>query len=321
MLDNLHVCGIFLTESDKLISYSDDSSLVGYKSELVTVPTNAAYLLINSYVGDNIECASQKVCYDANQACFNEQQTLKEYIDNKAAYITNYDKLYGKTLVCAGDSITYGADMDAEGIIPVSLVPYYYRNGKGYNQVTKNVLANYGYQIASRHNMTFYNEGISGSTMQGLPNKNGFSLENGRYTTLPEQIDYLTIWFGWNDTAYGSLGTIDNITNESYYGGYNVVLPYLINKYPYTKICLCVPFGCDEGHRQAIRNLANKWGVACWDNYLGGTPLYFGKEPSVGVNSNIVSHNQRIFQANGAHPNFKGHKQIADMLEHFLQGI
>ena len=88
--------------------------------------------------------------------------------------------------------------------------------------------------------------------------------------------------------------------------GYNMVLPYLINKYPYTKICLCVPFGCDVGHRQAIRNLANKWGLACWDNYLGWTPLYFGKDPSVEVNSTIVSHNQQIFQANGAHPNFKG---------------
>ena len=310
----------FFDGSDNLISSSNDSSPIGLKSEVITVPNNATYLIINSHVDDNITCVSQQVFYDANQARFSKQQTIKEYIDNKLIS-GNYDKLYGKVLVCAGDSITYGADMDAEGIIPVSLIPYYYRNGNGYNQVTQNVLANYGYQIASRHNMTFYNEGISGSTMQGLPNKIGFSLENGRYTTLPEHIDYLTIWFGWNDTAYGSLGTIDDVTNESYYGGYNVVLPYLINKYPYTKICLCVPFGCDVGHRQAIRDLANKWGLACWDNYLGGTPLYFGKEPSVGVNSNIVSHNQQIFQANGAHPNFKGHRQIADMLEHFLQGI
>ena len=42
--------------------------------------------------------------------------------------------------------------------------------------------------------------------MQGLSNKAGFSLENGRYTKLPDEIDYLTIFFGWNDTAYGQLG-------------------------------------------------------------------------------------------------------------------
>lgn len=73
--------------------------------------------------------------------------------------------------------------------------------------------------------------------------------------------------------------------------------------------------------RQAIRDLANKWGVACWDNYQGGTPLYYGKEASVGVEASIVTSNRAKFQANGAHPNFKGHRQIADMLEHFLRGI
>lgn len=242
----------------------------------------------------------------------------------ESAVISNSsNRLYGKILCSVGDSITYGADMDSEGIVDESSITMYQwtNSSQTWPQKTSQFLKTYGYQIAERNGMTFYNGGISGSTMQGLSDKWGFSLENGRYTKLPDNIDYLTIFFGWNDAAYGTLGTINDSTNESYYGGYNVVLPYLINKYPFTKIVLIVPFGTTDGHRQAIRDLANKWGVACFDMFQGGTPLYYNKETSVGVNSSIVTSNRAKFQANGAHPNFKGHRQIADMLEHFLRGV
>ena len=100
-------------------------------------------------------------------------------------------------------------------------------------------------------------------------------------------------------------------------------MPYLINKYPYAKICLIVPFGTDEGHRNAIRLLADKWGVACFDMMQSGTPLYWGKESDVNVDADIITENRTKFQytPTSAHPNRHGHKQIADMLEHFLRGI
>lgn len=230
--------------------------------------------------------------------------------------------LNGKILCCCGDSITYGADMDSEGITNTSNIPVYQSDEYGFfSEVTNNFLKTWGWQIASRNNMTFYNGGVSGSTIQGIMDKRGFSLPSGRYTRLPDKIDYLLIWFGWNDTAYGTLGNITDTTNMSYYGAYNVVLPYLIDKYPYTKIALIVPFGCDAEHRNAIRQLGNKWGVAVWDNYLGGTPLYYGKETSVGVEQSIIVANQEKYQANGAHPNYKGHRQLADMIEAFLRTI
>ena len=230
--------------------------------------------------------------------------------------------MYGKIICCCGDSITYGADMDTEGFTNESNCIVYQSDANGdFTQTTENFIKTWNWQIANRNNMTLYNAGVSGSTMQGLVDKNGFSLANGRYTKLPDNIDYLLLWFGWNDTAYGTLGAITDTTNESYYGGYNVVLPYLINKYPFAKIALIVPYGTDANHREAIRLLGNKWGMAVWDNYNGGTPLYYGKEDSVGVEPSIVTANRTKFQANGAHPNYKGHKQLADMIEEFLRGI
>ncbi len=304
----------FLDSDNKTISYSQDSAL-NQKTEDVIVPENAVLMIVN-----------EKVSESSREFSILKYTTKAEIDTNKIRKMGNI--LYGKTLVCVGDSITEGADMEmGEGGFTnspeIEAYSWKFKNSIDgiWEKQTSNVRMTYGYQIADRNNMKFYNGGMSGSTMQGLTERNGFSLENGRYTKLPENIDYLTIFFGWNDTAYGTLGTISDKTNNSYYGGYNVVLPYLIKKYPYTKICLIVPFGCDEGHRNAIRLLANKWGVACFDMYQGGTPLYFGKENDVKVENSIVEANKKKFQANGAHPNFRGHMQISNMLEHFLRGI
>ena len=228
--------------------------------------------------------------------------------------------LAGKILVTIGDSITYGADMQMEsnGLI----------ENPGPNE---GKYKSYGWQIAQRNNMVFYQKGISGSTMQGAVNpngtdkgdvskKNGFSKENGRYTQLPDDIDFMTIMFGWNDAAYGTLGTIDDTTNETYYGGFNVVLPYLIHKYPYTTIVLIVPFGTTVQHRQAVRDMAQKWGVGCFDMCANDLPFYYSEESDdVAVNDEIRKLRIELNQVNGAHPGYQGHYAIGTRLEDYLR--
>ena len=229
--------------------------------------------------------------------------------------------LYGKILVTIGDSITYGADMQMEPTLGLIENP-------GPNE---GKYKSYGWQIANRNNMTFYQKGISGSTMQGAVNpngtdkgdvskKNGFSKENGRYTQLPDDIDFMTIMFGWNDAAYGTLGTINDTTNETYCGGFNVVLPYLIHKYPYTTIVLIVPFGTTVAHRQAVRDMAQKWGVGCFDMCANDLPFYYSEESDeVAVNAAIKKLRIELNQVNGAHPGYQGHYAIGTRLEDYLR--
>lgn len=307
---NARLWFFFDSDGNKVDQYTDsvDPNTQKERTDTITIPDGVATLAVN--------------CRKVDDVFFNT--ILKKHI--LAIPYTNVignhnDKMYGKTIVFCGDSITYGADMPADGITDKPIVPVFQRSGSSFVQETTGVLMPFGYQIASRHNMIYYNDGISGSTMQDVAGKNGFSKASGRYTTLPDNIDYLVIFFGWNDTAYGTLGTITDSTNQSFYGGYNVVLPYLQNKYPYTKICLVVPFGTDADHRNAIRLLANRWGVSVFDMYGAGTPLYYGKEDNVGVLPSVVTANRAKFQANGAHPNYQGHTQIADMLEQHLMGI
>ena len=232
----------------------------------------------------------------------------------------NSNILAGKILVTIGDSITYGADMQMESIGTIE--------NPGPNE---GKYKSYGWQIAQRNNMVFYQKGISGSTMQGAVNpngtdkgdvskKNGFSKENGRYTQLPDDIDFMTIMFGWNDAAYGTLGTIDDTTNETYCGGFNVVMPYLIHKYPYTTIVLIVPFGTTPAHRQAVRDMAQKWGVGCFDMCANDLPFYYSEESDdVAVNEEIKKLRIELNQVNGAHPGYQGHYAIGTRLEDYLR--
>ena len=78
--------------------------------------------------------------------------------------------LEGKVLVTVGDSITYGADMDPAGIAP------------------DGTLMTYGWQIAERNHMKFYNCGISGSTIQHIEGKaNCFSTEVAYCSAVVEE--------------------------------------------------------------------------------------------------------------------------------------
>lgn len=243
-------------------------------------------------------------------------------IEELQSYRNSHNILYGKTLVTAGDSITFGTDIDEDGLGQIPPIEMYLNDSDGnFSRVTGLYRKVYGYQIAERNNMVFYNAGVSGSTMQGEGGTNGFSLANGRYTKLPSHIDYITLWFGWNDKAIGTLGTINDQTNATFYGAYNIVIPYIQTNYPYAKLGLIVPYGTDEAHRNAIRELGNKWGVAVWDNYKGGTPLYYGKEDNVGVIESAVLANRAKYQANGAHPNYEGQKELSHMIEAWLRSI
>lgn len=236
--------------------------------------------------------------------------------------------LAGKVLVTVGDSITQGADMNLAPETELGANPDYS------NDTDAGRYKTYGWQIAKRNNMKFYNCGISGTTMQGVVNsggtdkgdiskKNGFSKPGGRYTQLPDEIDFLTIFFGWNDTAYGTLGTINDTTAETYCGGFNVTLPYLIQKYPYTTIVLIVPFQTTANHRKAVRDLAKKWGVGCFDMMAEDEPFYWGKESSQNPapNSTIAELRKRLHQINGAHPGYEGQYIISTRLENYLRRV
>ncbi|MBR2702260.1 MAG: SGNH/GDSL hydrolase family protein, partial [Erysipelotrichaceae bacterium] len=176
-------------------------------------------------------------------------------VDNETGNV-----LYRKKLVTAGDSYT-SADFSGS---------YAAYNGK-----------NYGYYIAQRNDMTFVNAGIGGSTMaktndgtdaQRVP----FSIS--RYQEIPADTDYLTIWFGINDVSHTDLGTIDDATNDTFYGAWNVVLNYYLSYRAWMKVLIIVTTGANEQYRNAIREVAERWGYPVLDWWKDNIPAFFDKD-------------------------------------------
>lgn len=218
--------------------------------------------------------------------------------------------LWGKKLVTAGDSYTEAA---------------FSGDYASYNK------KNYGYYIAQRNNMTFVNSGISGSTM-AIPsvasagNRSPFSVQ--RYLDVPADTDYLTIWFGINDSAYSTLGTINDTENTTFYGAWNKVLEYYLTNRPFMKVLIIVTtIGVGdttnaENFKQAIRDVAEKWGYPIMDwNNDKSIPAFFEK---TGMSSAAKALRKNAYGWDGpveGHPNPAWHEYESSIIEARLRMI
>lgn len=214
---------------------------------------------------------------------------------------TKGGNLAGKTLGAVGDSVTYGSVA-------------------GTDPITGEMLS-YAYYVAKRNDMLWINYGISGSTMQDVAGKNGFS-NVIRYQNLSIDLDYILIWFGINDAAYGTLGTIaDEDPTASFCGGYNTVLPYLITKHANAKIGIVATYSATDGHRQAVRDLGKKWGLPVLDLYDESQPLVFGRDAGSSIVSSVVTEWRFRYIADSVHLNEDGTKYISTIIEGFLSQL
>jgi lysophospholipase L1-like esterase len=200
--------------------------------------------------------------------------------------------LFGKRLATAGDSLTEATN-PAGG---------YFRS--------------YGELVAYRNKMTFFNYGVSGSTLSNVVGKNPFCVD--RYLAMDADLDYLTIWFGWNDNAYSTLGTIADVVDTTFYGAWNKVLPALIAKYPKAKMGLIVPYGATADMRQAVRLVGKKYGIPYLDLYADSVPMIWGRD---NADASIVTARRNLFTYDGTHLNQDGHDYMSTFFEDFLRSL
>lgn len=289
---------------------------------------------------------------------------------NVSATTTLTNGMYGQ----AGDSISEGAGLDE-----------LLKDSDPYIPISGTKKATYGYYIAKLNNMKWANYGISGSTLGHVvingSEKNGFSKENGRYTQMNNNLTHISIFFGWNDAAYGPVmkkeewlqdtyskkiyypmsagligktaedgtpyasqeqyeavnkvtgrvgeidydnndeyfkalyvGTKDDATNKTFWGSWNIVLPYLIEKYPLAKILIIVPFGCYALLRQCVRDAAKKYGLATYDFSDINNQMFrqWEDNPADGMINGKTISQYRIdkLTSDGLHPNENGYKYM-----------
>lgn len=274
---------IYVGENDAVIEKfptSQPASKQTVQDYEVTAPEGAKYLLVN-YLGrwQNFETVvkTNKV---SDEKVFSAAALVSQYI---------YNPLYGKKLVHCGDSITEARNPDG---------------GNFYS---------YGEIVANRNGMTCVKDGIGGSTMTNVEGKNPFCVS--RYLNHTD-FDYLTIWFGWNDGAYATLGTIEDTEDTTFYGAYKKVLTHYVTNYPTKKIGIVVPYGFRTNIQQAVREISEMFGVPCLD-------LADGKRCSLiwGEDNDAQLARRAALTYDTTHPNQAGHEFIATMYEHFLRSL
>lgn len=229
----------------------------------------------------------------------------KTFVDPN--FVAPVNVLEGKKLVTAGDSYTAAAF-----------------NGS-YNK------KNYGHYVAVRNKMSFSNRGISGSTMAitkehidspgtvPITERSPFSYQ--RYLEIPSDTDYLTIWFGINDASHTYLGTVNDTTNETFYGAWNVVLQYYLTNMPFLHLGLIVTTGATAEYRQAVRDVARKWGYPYMDWVDDPQiPAFFQRD---GMSSEAQTLRRAAYGYNdyNAHPSPQWHQYASTAYENFLRTL
>lgn len=293
----------------------------GYNGEIdVVVPSGVNYVQFTSYTNTNyahINPIPSLEVYKKNSPLFKK---LYERVDA----LNQSNVLYGKKYVAAGDSYTEGdfsGWTDEKGLSGKDSPVIY--------DATLKVYKTYPWWIAKRNNMTLVNQGICGSVMplskQYIEGTNDISYRNPysneRYKTVPEDADYLTIWFGINDSKNTNLGTIEDATNETFYGAYNVVLEWLLVNRPALKIGLIVTTGASAEYRQAVRNIGKRWGIPILDMMGEDTPTLFGKEEGLCDTAAQIYRDKFLVSVANGHPNIAAHENISTYIESFLRRL
>lgn len=249
-------------------------------------------------------------------------------MNNNSQYANNV--LYGKKWAVCGDSFSDGDFSNALD------TDYIITDGKYAGE--KKV---YGYLIGNRNNMDIQHLARGGRTM-ATPADGRFSnaFSNEMYKTIDADVDYITLYFGINDShhrekATGSdgedqtgiikLGTIDDTDISTFYGAWNVVMEYLLGNYPNAHIGIIVSNGCETSdYPEAEIAIAKKWGVPYID--LNGderTPMM-----NRSTNSSICCAARELrskqfavnYGVNG-HPSAKAHEYESYFIEAWLRSI
>lgn len=264
--------------------------------------------------------------------------TIKQkYINTDTINI--YNILKGKKWAVCGDSFSYGDFNNA--IITNNTItedgPY-----KTYKKV-------YGYIIGNRNDMVIQNLTLGGRTIATPADgsfHNAFSdLSNSNtghnYTMIDSDVDYITLYFGINDSHHrpkstGSdgedqsgvieIGTINDNTNTTFYGAWNMTLDYLIKNYPFAHIGIIVSNGCEtDEYRVATIAVAKKFGIPYID--LNGdekTPCMLRSTNSA-IDSSIRTERTKAMSVNyrggNSHPSSKAHEYQSYFIENFLRSL
>lgn len=235
---------------------------------------------------------------------------IESLIDVKALNMLKASNiLWGKKYVAIGDSFT-----DAIGTENIEEDGAF----KGSPKV-------YPYIIGNRNNMGVLNQGASGTTLNQY-------IVNRKFESIPNDVDYITIWFGINDKGHGvQIGTatdkVETWSNEkagSTGAAFNYIFEWIFTNRPFAHIGVIVTDFAEQERRNVIIDCCKRWGVAFLDLYNPTIPMIRTRGEQIEIDPKIKEIREAQFSLNGAtdmHPNNKAHQWQSTIIENFMRGL
>lgn len=218
-------------------------------------------------------------------------------IKNQTETEVNYSPLKNLTGVFIGDSIT----------------EVNFRTSKNYHQF-----------IAERTGLNVINLGVSGT---------GYVDRINAVDSITEQPDFISVFLGTNDysgvTGSKLLGDVTDTDAPTVASHIYALLNNLINKFPNTPVLTIIPLPRIESNpydenkgengyslyelSKVIKGVSKRLGVPCLDLYHCSHLRPWIDE----VNQHFFSYQEG--QADGLHPNYRGHEYISYPIQSFLE--
>lgn len=228
--------------------------------------------------------------------------------------------LEGKKWVACGDSFTQGDFHNGE----LGENPKLYEGSDKYFDKEWNMYKTYPWHIAKRNKMILINEAKCGTCM-GSSYKRKDNFVDGRYKMLPEDVDYITLWFGINDMYQKvPIGDIESTDITTFYGAWNTVLEYIIERHPYAKLGIIITTGSAPKYCEAERNIARRWGIPYLDledDYSTPLTMRANNRKEVCERAKKLRNNQLRVSERNSHPNLKAHELLSTVIENFLRTL
>lgn len=220
--------------------------------------------------------------------------------------------LTGKLWYACGDSFTQGDFTGTE-------TPTIGGNGRYRNQKPT-----YPYWIGTRNDISVsLSFAVNGATLaKRTDGSTGYEFCE-HYTDVSASADYITLYFGINDSYRTTLGTPADTTKNTFYGALDLILKYYTENRPNTKIGIIATNAGNpntiSGYIEAVKTVAARYGVPCLDmNSTDHMLVISSNNPNVSASAKETALTKyRVAEGNN-HPNALCHKLQSNFIEEWL---
>lgn len=176
------------------------------------------------------------------------------------------------------------------------------------------------------------NYGISGTRIarQTITFQDCFSWDNdfvSRVDDMKSDVDCVVVFGGTNDYDHGDadLGCFSDRRNNSFFGALHILMQKLINRYPNKTIVFMTPLHRIDDLSPETAKIYKGYYLSEYVSAIKAVAAYYSIPvldlyATSGMNPCIEAQNKMFF-ADGVHPNDNGYMRIAERLSGFLKAL